>query len=307
MKRKLPPFPALRAFESAARLGSFKDAADELCVTASAISHQIRTLETFLGRAMFLRGARQVTLTEDGKIYLAQIGPVLDQLDASTRLIVGETCAGTLHLQMTEGFMRRWLMPRLGRFMAQYPDLDVQMEPWLPPTVFEGGRPDIIVHWGDEPVSGIDVKPLLSSTRIPLCSPDYLAAHPDLARPDALLGKTLLRDAVDDGWPEWFGLIGREADCPDGGPVFAHCELSMTAAEAGLGVVLGFTDMLDETLARGTLVAPFDLKSPTRTIYSIACESARAHEPKIVAFRDWLFEEVIYGDLSEPRTLSAAQ
>ncbi len=307
MKRKLPPFPAIRAFEAAARLGSFKEAAGELCVTASAISHQVRVLETFLGRAMFERGPRLVELTADGRLYLQQIGPVLDQLDASTRLIAGETCAGPLHLQMTEGFMKRWLMPRLKRFMERYPDLEIRMERWMPPTVFEGGRPDVIIHWGDEPVPGVDIKPLLSSTRVPLCSPEFLKANPDLSRPEALLTKTLLRDETDDGWAEWFGLIGRARDCPAGGPVFAHCELSMTAAENGLGVVLGYKDMIGKTLRDGSLVVACDLEAPTRTIYSIACKTARAHEAKIVAFRDWVFEEVMFSDASETEALQAAQ
>jgi LysR family glycine cleavage system transcriptional activator len=307
MKRKLPPFPALRAFEAAARLGSFKDAADELCVTPSAVSHQVRTLETFLGRALFERGTRAVTLTEDGRIYLRQTGPLLDQLDASTRLVAGERRDGPLHLQMTEGFMNRWLIPRLGRFMRAYPEIDVRMERWMPPTEFRGGSPDIIIHWGDDPVTGVEVTTFLSSTRIPLCSPAYLRDNPDLVRPEALLTKTLLRDEVEDGWAEWFGLIGRAGDCPAGGPVFAHCELSMSAAEAGLGVVLGYKDMISETLERGTLVAPFEIEAPTRTIYSIACETVRAHEPRIVAFRDWLLDEVMREGLQPPAFLSAAQ
>ena len=310
MKRTLPPFPALRAFEAAARLGSFKRAAEELCVTPSAISHQVRVLETFLNRPMFARGTRGVELTADGRHYLAQIGPVLDALDASTRQIAGRNCAGPLRVWMTEGFTRRWLMPRLSRFMASYPEIDIHMERWMPPTVFSGGTPDIVVQWGDAPVPGVEVTPFMSSTRVPLCSPDYLAAHPDLRRPEALLRTTLLRDEVDDGWQEWFGLIGRAAECPSTGPVFAHCELSMSAAENGLGVVLGYRHMISETLARGTLVAPCDIESPTRTIYSIACESLRAHEPKIVAFRDWVLDEVMRDDEgagSQAGPLRAAQ
>jgi LysR family glycine cleavage system transcriptional activator len=116
-----------------------------------------------------------------------------------------------------------------------------------------------------------------------------------------------LRDEVEDGWEEWFGLIGRARDCPAGGPVFAHCELSMSAAEAGLGVVLGYKDMISETLERGTLVAPFEIEAPTRTIYSIACETVRAHEPRIVAFRDWLLDEVMREGMQPPAFLSAAQ
>ncbi len=307
MKRKLPPFPALRAFEAAARLGSFKAAADELCVTASAISHQVRTLETFLGRPLFERGVRQNTLTADGRVYLRQTGPLLDQLDASTRMVAGEICAGPLFLRMTEGFMHRWLIPRLSRFLERYPEIDVHMEGALPPTEFHAGRPDIVIHWGDTPVAGAVVEPFMSSTRSPVCSPAYLKAHPDLTAPQSLAGKVLLRDETGDAWPELFSLIGRPGHCPAGGPKFAHCELTSTAAENGVGVALGYIDMIGETLRRGTLVMPFDVQLPTRTIYSVAYETAKAHEPRIVAFRDWLFEQVMAETHPEPGLLQAAQ
>ncbi|WP_167853443.1 LysR substrate-binding domain-containing protein [Roseovarius aestuariivivens] len=306
-KRKLPPFPALRAFEAAARLGAFKDAAEELCVTPSAVSHQVKVLETFVGRALFERETRAVRLTRDGRDYLELVGPILDALDASTRRVAGEAATGVLHLHMTEGFMKRWLMPRLGRFMTAHPSIEIRMERWMPPTEFRGGAPDVIVHWGDAPVPGVEVTPFLSSSRIPLCSPAYLRANPDLTRPEALLKKVLLRDEVEDGWPEWFGLLGRARECPRGGPVFAHCELSTCAAENGLGVVLGYKHMIGETLSRGTLVAPFEIESPTRTIYSIAVEATRMHEPKIVAFRDWVLDEAMFDRLPGARVLNAAQ
>lgn len=130
MKRKLPPFPALRAFEATARLKSFRNAADELCVTPSAISYQVRVLEDFLGQAMFLRHAREIQLTEDGRLYLEKIGPLLDDLDTSTRLIAGERCVGPLRIKSTEGFCKRWLMPRLPRVLALYPELDVPVCPY---------------------------------------------------------------------------------------------------------------------------------------------------------------------------------
>lgn len=307
MKRRLPPFPALRAFEAAARLGSFKAAAEELCVTTSAISHQVRTLESYLHRAMFDRSPGAVRLTAQGRDYLGRVGPILDQLDASTRLVAGETCEGPLNLQMTEAFMRRWLVPRMHRFVARHPGMDLRMECWLPPVHFAGGHPDIIVCWGDDQVPGVDVKPLLGSTRIPLCSPAYLRDNPDLHAPRDLLRKTLLRDAVADGWQEWFGLFGLADACPAGGPVFAHCELSLGAAEAGLGVTLAYDAILAETLARGTLVAPFAAASPIRTIYAVACEESRAEDARIVAFRDWLFEEATGADLGVPVPLDAAQ
>ncbi|PWE29387.1 LysR family transcriptional regulator [Maritimibacter sp. 55A14] len=307
MRRKLPPFPALRAFEAAARLGSFKDAAEELCVTPSAISHQVRTLEEFLGRTLFLRGGNRLELAQDGRVYLAQVGPLLDRLDASTRMVAGEVCAGPLRLKMTEGFLNRWLMPRLHRFVAQYPEVEIAVETGLPPTDFRGGALDVVIHWGDAPVPGVRVEPFMSSTRSPVCSPAYLEANPDLTRPDALLDKVLIRDEVADGWAEWFALTDAAGRCPEGGPVFAHCELTMSAAENGLGVALGYLGMIGESLRKGDLVAPFALESASRTIYSIACEETRADDPRIVAFRGWLLDEVLADGPPASERLRAAE
>lgn len=309
--RKLPPFPALRAFEAAARLGSFKQAAEELCVTPSAISHQVRTLEAWLDRALFLRGVRQVEMTEQGRSYLAQLTPILDMLDASTRAVSGQSFSGKLRLKMTEGFSKRWLIPRLPRFLAAYPDVDVSIETGLPPIDFRNGALDLIVHWGDDPVPGVIVEPFMSSTRVPVCSAAFLQANPDLRSPEDLLRKTLIRDEVADGWREWFALIDRAPECPAGGPIFAHCELTMSAAENDLGVALGYKAMITTSLDAGDLVAPFALESPTRTIYSVAYEKARSTEPVIVAFRDWLFEtslrESDAADTFDPVMQRAAQ
>ena len=307
MKRKLPPFPALRAFEAAARLGAVKDAAEELCVTPSAISHQVRVLEGFLGRSLFRRDGRGQVLTADGRAYLREVGPLLDRLDASTRQITGEICAGPLHVKMTESFAKRWLIPRLPRLVARHPALELRIETGMPWAEFKGGAPDVVIMWGDEPLPGVVVDPFMSSGRTPVCSPEFLARNPDLADPLALAQKTLLRDEYDDGWADWFRAAGAPGRCPAGGPVFTHCELAMTAAENGVGVALGYTDMIGETLTAADLVAPFDIDVPTRTIYSLAYESARAGEARIVAFRDWLLEEILFDGVVAGRHLPAAQ
>ncbi|MDW4550449.1 LysR substrate-binding domain-containing protein [Defluviimonas sp. D31] len=293
MRRKLPPFPALRAFEAAARLGSFKAAAEELCVSASAISHQIRLLESYLDRPMFTRGPQAVRLTRAGERYLARIGPLLDELDASTRAITGEAAQGVIRLRMTEWFAKRWLIPRLPRFMRACPGLEVQIETGLPPTDFRHGALDVIIHWGDAPVEGAVIEPFFASTRTPVCSPAYLAAHPDLKAPRDLARHVLLRDETDDGWAEWFGVAGLPTYCPEGGPVFSHCELSTTAALSDAGVELAYRELLIDLLRDGDLVQLFDILSPVRTIYSLAYERRRAKDARILAFREWLFGEIL--------------
>ena len=289
----MPPFPALRAFESAARLCSFKLASQELCVTPSAISHQISLLETFLDRPLFTRGAQNVVLTADGQQYLDRIGPILDELDASTREITGGATEGQLRLKMTEWFARRWLIPRLPSFMEACPNIEIKIETGLPPTDFRGGELDAIIHWGDEPVEGAIIEPFFSSTRTPVCSPAYMAAHPDLGDPRNLTSHVLFRDETSDGWQEWFETAGYPNLCPDGGPEFSHCELSTNAALAGAGIALSYRELLDDLVSDGQLKQIFDVCSPVRTIYSLAYEKGRAKDSKILAFRDWLFIQIL--------------
>ncbi len=310
MKRKMPPFPALRAFESAARLGSFKAAATELCVSPSAISHQVRLLETYIDRPLFLRTAQAVQLTRDGAHYLKRVGPVLDELDASTREIAGEVMQGTLRLKMTEWFAKRWLIPRLPGFMQAFPEIELNIETGLPPTDFRDGELDVIIHWGDEPVKGVAIEPFFSSTRTPVCSPAYLDAHRDLRRPRDLQGHVLLRDETSDGWQEWFRVAGCPDLCPEGGPVFAHCELSTAAALSGAGIALSYRDLLTDMLDAGQLRQVFDILSPVRTIYSLAYRKSRATEPKILAFRNWLFTQILHDAedaADQPIAFQAAQ
>ncbi|SLN28573.1 Glycine cleavage system transcriptional activator [Roseovarius litorisediminis] len=293
MKRKLPPFPALRAFEAAARLGSFKSASQELCVTPSAISHQVSLLETYLDRPLFKRGAQTVVLTADGQQYLDRVSPVLDELEASTREITGETTQGQLRLKMTEWFAKRWLIPRLPSFMQACPNIEIKIETGLPPTNFRGGNLDAVIHWGDEPVEGAVIEPFFSSTRTPVCSATYLAAHPELRDPQNLTSHVLFRDETSDGWQEWFDTVGLPNLCPDGGPEFSHCELSTNAALAGAGIALSYRELIDDLIEEGQLKQIFDVCSPVRTIYSLAYEKRRAKNSKILAFRDWLFSQIL--------------
>ncbi len=303
MKRKLPPFPALRAFEAAARLGSFKAAADELCVSPSAISHQVRLLETYLGRPMFSRGPQAVRLTQAGQRYLSRIGPLLDDIDASTREITGDAARGQLRLKMTEWFAKRWLIPRLPRFMSVCPEIDLKIDTGLPPTDFRKGALDVIIHWGDAPVEGVVIEPFFASTRTPVCSPAYRAAHPELRTPTDLAGHVLLRDETDDGWAEWFAAAGCAEACPEHGPVFSHCELSTAAALSGTGVELAYRELLIDLIRRGELVQIFDIVSPVRTIYSLAYEAHRATDMHIRMFRSWLFKEILLDAATQDNVL----
>jgi LysR family transcriptional regulator, glycine cleavage system transcriptional activator len=292
VNRRIPPLPAIRAFESAARRGSFKSAAEELCVDASAISHQVRLLEDLLDVRLFRRSPGQVVLTADGKRYFAALRPLLDEMDRATRAVSRRADGAHLAVQTTPAFAARWLMPRLGRFRGSHAGITLELSTGLPPTDLRRDRVDLVVQWGDEPVAGLRVEPFMASTRIPVCSPAFLVARPGLKRPADLRGDMLLRDVVNEGWEEWFAraaCVGITAS----GPRFAHCELSMRAAEAGLGVDLGYCALIGPDLEAGRLVALFDIESPAQVIYSLAWREEDRDRRAVIAFRDWLFREIL--------------
>ena len=204
--RKLPPFTAIRAFEAAARHLSFKEAATEIHVTPSAISHQVKTLEEFLGTVLFLREGNHIGLTREGRNYLNELTPLLDQLEVSTQSASRTRSDGPLTLLCTPGFAARWLAPRLASCPG-HERIEIQVSSGAPSTDFARNGADIVIAWGAREVPGAIVDPLMESGRYPVCSPS-LKARERLSSPDDLLGQTLIHDEVADAWEKWFRLAG---------------------------------------------------------------------------------------------------
>lgn len=289
--RHLPSFAGLRAFDAAARHLSFRDAAEELCVTQSAISHQIRGLEEFLGCKLFLRGHNRVDLSPTGESYLKEVSILLDGLEAASRRAVEAEGAGRLAVQATPAFAVRWLLPRLERFTELCPQGAISISTGLPPTEFSRGDFDVVIHWGSEKVAGARIDPFFTSPRFPVASPRMIERFGHPSHPAALRDFPLLRDEVEDGWSEWFRNAGIPPQEHPTAPSFAHCELVLNAAESGLGVALAYGRLVSRELAEGILVKLFDIVSGPFLIYSVACLEHRSDEPLIAAFRDWIIAE----------------
>lgn len=304
MPRRLPPFAAIRAFEATARHGSMKAAAEELCVTPSAISHQIRALEEFLSTALLQREGNRLVLTRTGEAYVGRLTGLLDGLDESTRM-VAEEARSDLRVLATPGFAARWLVPRLDRL--PFADcLRLRVSEGAPSTHFATNDADVVIHWGDAPVPGAVVEPLMESGRYPVISPE-LRAREAIERPEDLLRVTLLHDEVMDGWSDWFAAAGVPGYDGPRGPRFPHCELSATAAERGQGVMLAYDAMVRGTVESGRLERLFDTVTMPITIYSVAYLLERAGEPRIRAFRDWLFAEITSDGTGAPHARLVAE
>lgn len=299
MSRRLPPFAGLRAFEATARLGSVTGAAGELNVTQSAVSHQLKRLEDHLGVPLFLRSAGRIAPTAEARAYLAEVTELFDRLDLSTRRLQGTQASEILTIRATPAFTTRWLVPRLHRFQARHPDIDYDIGIGFPPT--DLGATDVFIHWGIAQVPGAVVEPFFSSVRGPVASRGYLARTPPMARPEDLLAARLLHEEVQDGWESWFAAVGADPPGELRGPRFAHCELVLTAAQAGQGIALPYLALIDGAAGGNggadALVRLFEEVTGPHTIYSIAYARRRARERRVVAFRDWLMDEALVAGL----------
>ena len=172
-KRRLPPFSAVKAFEAAARHLSFRDAADELCLSPSAISHQIRALEDYLATTLFRRESNRIILTGTGRDYAGQLTQLLDHLDDSTGAARSAAQEQTLRVLSTPGFAARWLVPRMAGF-EHAQAIRLRIAEGAPSTDFAANDADVVIKWRDDAEEGVDVVPILRSARYPVASPALL-------------------------------------------------------------------------------------------------------------------------------------
>ena len=287
MYRELPPFPAVRAFEAAARRLSFRRAAEELHVSDSAISHQVRRLEEFLGVQLFHREPVGVSLTGAGRDYLGSVSSILDRLAEATAVARGSSMPTPVRLRTTPAFAARWLLPRLRLLQARHPNLVLEVTTSVDAVDFRAEPVDLVVQYGVEAGERLRVAPLMTSARAPVCSPSLLRRGPPLRTPADLARHVLLRDMVGDGWEDWCRRAGMPVPAP-GGPSFEHCELSLRAAEEGQGVALGYLALLGRELADGSLVQPFALSTEPAVIYSTVMPAGGSERPDVRALRLWL-------------------
>jgi LysR family glycine cleavage system transcriptional activator len=292
--RSLPPLNALRAFEAAARLGSFNDAAAELSVTHGAISRHVRLLEDWLGPpALFLRLNRRVALTPTGAALLAETGPALDRLAAAGerhRTRGGKAPPAVLRVNALATFSLRWLLPRLARFRERHPEIEVRLSTSNEPVDAIREPFDLIIRGGPDTFYGFACRYFLAERRLPVCSPALLARSPidevaDLQRHTLLHASTLPRV-----WPDWLAAAGAPGLEPASSLTLDHFYLTIQAALDGLGVAMGPTALVADDLTAGRLIAPLaGVTLPARD-YHVYLPDARAGDPSVAAFCRWLEE-----------------
>lgn len=278
----VPPFHALAAFESAARLGGFAPAAAELCITPSAVSHRIRLLEARLGEQLFDRSPTGVRLSEAGQRYLAGVREAFDKL---ARLSRSEQPPLRLSVGAPPTFARNLLIPRLPGFYREWPDIEIEVAV-AAPLQDKPERHDIDIRFGRAPFDERPSVKLFDDRLLVLAAPAYLAAHP-LATPADLAQAELLRSPLLP-WLPWFRAAGLDRPEPGRGPVFMDLGILLEAAAGGMGVALCTRRVAESWTRSGQLTVPFHLDVPAASTYHALVEPGLTQRPEVAAFVDWL-------------------
>ena len=284
--RQLPFMNGIKAFEAAARTGSFVKAADELHVTPAAVSRMVHLLEERLGVPLFARKANRLEPTPAGRTYQTGLTQLFGGLANLTEQVTAMAGARVLTVGVGPTFAIRWLIPRLADFQKREPDIEVRFATGGEAAPFSEDW-TCGVRLGDGTWPGLVATPLFAADLTPVCAP---ALAKRLKRPEDLKDATLLRvtHAADD-WPRWFKAVGLAAIQPKG-PKFDYYGQALQAATDGVGVAMGIRPYIDDDLAAKRLVAPFAQSVPKDKHWYLVYRAARDTEPAFVAFRAWIMK-----------------
>ncbi len=288
---RLPPLGSLRAFEAAARYLSFTRAADELHVTQAAISHQIKSLEEFLGTKLFHRSNRELALTEQGLDYLPAVKQAFETLHEATRRLLDTEEPNALTVSALPSFTASWLIPRLGRYLNGHPDINILISPSAQLSTFGDDGVDVGIRYGRGKYPGLFSERLMADDIFPVCSPQLMKGRHALRKPQDLKHHVLLHDDRYGDWQTWLLAAGVKGVDPSRGPVITDSGMAIQAAVEGHGVALARGVLAANELRSGRLVRPFELRLPADYAYYIVCPQGTADRPNIKAFREWLLSE----------------
>ncbi|MGD9920686.1 MAG: LysR substrate-binding domain-containing protein [Pseudorhodoplanes sp.] len=292
-RRRLPPLKPLRVFEAVARHLSLTKAADELGVTESAVSQQIKNLEEYFGKPLLVRTSRQVQLSAEGSALLPVIASAFDQLAAVSRRIVESGRRQTLRLQVTPHLSAAWLTPRLGGFVQAHPDVDLILQHQSHSLDRVPADVDVAISWGEPTWQGVIVEPLMQLKNVPMCSPRLIEKHGRLDCIDDLESFTLLREGGSTAWSAWFAAAGTPVNWPQRSIELDNYAVLLQAAEEAQGVALLMYPMFTDHLKTNRLIAPLGLRPCVwLNFYLLYWPRPNLEKGIVGAFRNWILEEV---------------
>jgi LysR family glycine cleavage system transcriptional activator len=294
MTARLPSLNGLRAFEAAARHLSFTQAAAELNVTQTAISHQIRRLEEELGIRLFVRQNRALSLTPQARDYLPGVRAAFNDLRLATDRLLRKD-EHVLTVSTLASLAAKWLLPRLSAFQETHPGIDVRITTSTALVDFKSGDVDAAIRYGRGDWPGLHADWLMADQLFPVCSPALLTGKRPLRCPEDLRDHVLLHtsNANSDDWRLWLTAAGLPANISrQPGLTFDLILMTVQAALDGIGVAMGRTSYVEADIAKGRLVVPFKITLPANAGFYLVCPEATADTPKLAAFRQWLIASV---------------
>jgi LysR family glycine cleavage system transcriptional activator len=295
MTARLPSLNGLRAFEAAARHLSFTNAAAELNVTQTAISHQIRRLEQELGISLFVRQNRGLTLTPEARDYLPGVRAAFNDLRLATDRLQRKDNDHVLTVSTLASLAAKWLLPRLSSFQEAHPRIDVRITTSTALVDFKGGDVDAAIRYGRGHWPGLRADWLTADQLFPVCSPALLTGDKPLRCPQDLANHVLLHTSqgYDDDWRLWLTAAGLPTSISkQPGLTFDLIFMTVQAAIDGIGVAIGRTTYVEGDIAKGRLVVPFKIALPADAGFYLVSPEASAEKPKLAAFRQWLLASV---------------
>ncbi len=294
MLHRPPPIATLRALEAAARHLNFTKAADELCVTQSAVSHQIRHLEDLWNLKLFDRPPRGLVLTRNGQALAPVVRNFFDRLSETLEILKSEVKRDPLRIDTLQSFAVKWLVPRINDFHNEFPDIDLWISTHDELVNFATDEVDLAIRLGQGNYTGLHSTLLLKEYVFPVCSPAFLervgmpSSHKDLHKLPLLLR---LGDPAHPNWEDWFEKVGQEGVMVVEGPRFPDTNMALQAAKDGQGIALARSAHVCEDLKAGKLVKLFDYDYPSNVSYYLICPSGKEDTPKIASVREWLLAE----------------
>ncbi|MCB4457346.1 LysR substrate-binding domain-containing protein [Leisingera sp. McT4-56] len=290
----LPSLSALRAFEAAARTGSFRAAAENLSVTPTAISHHIRGLEEQLGTKLFKRSGRDVVLTEDGQRLAETAVQAFGMLEDAVRAL-RRTSRRTVRIAAGPIFTARWLMPRISDFWEQHPGTGLEVVPTYQPGAQDRENVDIVIRWERMSEMPEGAVKLLELSPVAIASRDFLTRFGPVKSPADLLQLPLLHQRNHWGWLDWFSAMGVRVPDTLRGPVFEDANVLLRGAAEGQGVIVGWLPLIDQDLTEGRVVRLFDEDiTPTHGYFLDVRKGNQLRRQTRVAI-DWLTAQSAQG------------
>ena len=286
--RRLPSPSALRAFEAAARHESAKQAAEELSVTATAISHQIRLLEESLGVALFLRKPRKLELTDQGRELLQTLETAFDSIGATVERLRSGPCRQAITLSTTPAIAVRWLVPWVCMLRDSHPNIDLRFHTSHEPVALDGVTADVAIRYGDGRWPGVVAEKLFDNTFVPACSPQLGLRDPaDLPKHTLIHFRAQGAASAPIHWAAWQKLANVPGLDVSAGLVFSDETHAISAAVGGQGVALMSRQLIEDELKQGRLVEPFGPVMEGKPFHLVYPEGRR-DDPTVLAVRDWV-------------------